>query len=76
MLTRGHNTIPQKDTTVNNFKAAIFKAEQKTGLCMDTLTALDVPLGMAMLETHSTRRQGRTSLRPLLILALIQQRKP
>ena len=29
MLTRGHNIICQKDTTVNNFKAAIFKAEQK-----------------------------------------------
>jgi len=29
MLTRGHDIIPQKDTTVNKFKAAIFKAEQK-----------------------------------------------
>ncbi len=29
MVTRGHNIIPQKDTTVNKFKADIFKVEQK-----------------------------------------------
>ena len=29
MFTRGHDIIPQKVTTVNKFKAAIFKAEQK-----------------------------------------------
>ena len=29
MLTRGHDIIHQKDTTVNKFKADIFKVEQK-----------------------------------------------
>jgi hypothetical protein len=29
MVTRGHNIIPQKDTTVNKFKADILKVEQK-----------------------------------------------
>jgi hypothetical protein len=29
MVTRGHDIIPQKDTTVNKFKADIFKVEQK-----------------------------------------------
>ena len=28
MVTRGHNIIPQKDTTVNKFKADIFKGQQ------------------------------------------------
>jgi hypothetical protein len=28
MVTRGHNIIPQKDTTVNKFKTDIFKVEQ------------------------------------------------
>ena len=28
MVTRGHNIIPQKDTTVNKFKADIIKVEK------------------------------------------------
>ena len=76
MLTRGHIIIPQKGTTVNKFKADILKLNKKTGLRMDALNVLEVPLGMPTLETHSTRRQERTSLRPLVFPAWIQQRKP
>jgi hypothetical protein len=60
-LGKGHDMYYQEACTVKNYKKKIIHTKEKTNRLMDTLTALQVPLGMHTPKTHLTSLQGRTS---------------
>jgi hypothetical protein len=60
-LAKGNNMYYQEACTVKNYKKKFIHTKEKTNRLMDTLTALQVPLGMHTPKTYLTSLQGRTS---------------
>jgi len=76
MVTRGHDIIPQKDTTVIKFKADIFKAEQKDWVVYGYPNCLRGTAWDGYVGNPFDLTARKVFLRPLVFPAWIQQRKP